>query len=138
MAQAGVPITNTLFPPPPGYYKAYTPENVARLAELRGSDDNDAGPSSPSPSTSVPDAQPAPAEPGELEELTAAQDPPRADWVLEEGRWMLFGQMYTVRTTYDFSRCSALDCGGCRSDREEHQLCTVYQAVSVFSQPPTT
>ena len=42
MAQAGVPITNTLFPPPPGYYKAYTPENVARLAELRGSDDNDA------------------------------------------------------------------------------------------------
>jgi mediator of RNA polymerase II transcription subunit 7 len=75
---AAVPITNTLFPPPPGYYKAYTPAAVERYAALRGEEPAE------------------PAAPGELDELTAALDVPRADWVLEEGQWMLFGQKYTV------------------------------------------
>ncbi|CAK9784610.1 hypothetical protein CC85DRAFT_282959 [Cutaneotrichosporon oleaginosum] len=76
---AAVPITNTLFPPPPGYYKAFTPEALARLAELRSEGDS---------------AEPL--APGELDELAVALDPPRADWVLEEGQWMLFGQKYTA------------------------------------------
>lgn len=98
---SGVPITNTLFPPPPGYYKAFTPDAVARYAALRG-DNNGAGPSSSTDAAGASDSaagpsEPAVAEPGEMEELAAAMEPPRADWVLEEGRWMLFGQMYTVR-----------------------------------------
>lgn len=75
---AAVPITNTLFPPPPGYYKAFTSEAVARHAALRGEEPEEA------------------AAPGELDDLTGALEPPRADWVLEEGQWMLFGQKYTV------------------------------------------
>lgn len=66
-------ITNTLFPPPPGYYKAFTPEAIERAAAA--SADGGAGEDDP--------------------EVEALQ-PPRADWVLEDGRWMLFGQMYTV------------------------------------------
>ncbi|BEJ12180.1 hypothetical protein CspHIS471_0206400 [Cutaneotrichosporon sp. HIS471] len=68
---AAVPITNTLFPPPPGYYKAYTPEAVEQHAAL-GEEEVARDP-----------------------EL-AALEPPRADWVLEEGQWMLFGQKYTA------------------------------------------
>ncbi|TXT10636.1 hypothetical protein VHUM_02141 [Vanrija humicola] len=80
MAEAGVPITNTLFPPPPGYYKAFTPAALERLAQLEVSTE-----------------APAPAEPGELEALETSLRPPRTDWVLEDGRWMLFGQMYTAK-----------------------------------------
>ncbi|KAL1408846.1 hypothetical protein Q8F55_005660 [Vanrija albida] len=96
MAQpdAGVPITNTLFPPPPGYYKAFTPAALERLAELEGPaiDAHDAGPSNEVEAS----ASGAPAEPGELEALETSLKPPRADWVLEDGRWMAFGQMYTA------------------------------------------
>lgn len=74
----GVPITNTLFPPPPEYYKAFTPEAVERLAELRAKDEGGE----------------------ERERLEKEQDPPRADWVLEDGRWMAFGQQYTVSVTH--------------------------------------
>lgn len=70
----GVPITNTLFPPPPEYYKAFTPEAVERLAELRSKDEGGE----------------------ERERLEKEQDPPRTDWILEDGRWMAFGQQYTV------------------------------------------
>lgn len=70
----GVPITNTLFPPPPEYYKAFTPEAVERLAELRSKDEGGE----------------------ERERLQKEQDPPRTDWILEDGRWMAFGQQYTV------------------------------------------
>lgn len=38
----------------------------------------------------------APAQAGEMDKLVAELSPPRADGVLEDGRWMLFGQMYTV------------------------------------------
>lgn len=110
----GVPITNTLFPPPPGYYKAFTAQNVARLAALRAQtstadgdvdlDSNSAGPSTapgkdkdgkPLAGVDV-EALAAPAQAGEMDKLVAELSPPRADGVLEDGRWMLFGQMYTV------------------------------------------
>ena len=70
----GVPITNTLFPPPPEYYKAFTPEAVERLADLRSKDEGGE----------------------ERERLEKEQDPPRTGWILEDGRWMAFGQQYTV------------------------------------------
>lgn len=77
----GVPITNTLFPPPPGYYKAFTKENVERYADLTaGSMEGDASDSE------------------ELAKLRDELSPPRVDWVREDARWMLFGQMYTVST----------------------------------------
>lgn len=75
----GVPITNTLFPPPPEYYKAFTPEAVERLAELRTKDEGGE----------------------ERERLEKELDPPRTDWVLVDGRWMAFGQQYTVSTECD-------------------------------------
>jgi mediator of RNA polymerase II transcription subunit 7 len=99
----GVPITNTLFPPPPAYYKAFTPEAVARYAELRAGDGAAAGAGVGASSggdamdeDGVTSSPIAPAEPGELERLEHELEPPRTDWVREEGRWMLFGQMYTV------------------------------------------
>lgn len=96
MAEAGVPITNTLFPPPPGYYKAFTPAALERLAELEGHKAEDNGDAGPSDDVEISESAAAPAEPGELEALETSLKPPRADWVLDDGRWMLFGQMYTV------------------------------------------
>lgn len=70
-----LPITNTLFPPPPDYYTAYTSENVAEWDSRR--DEALSG--------------------GSAEAGPSRLDKPREDWVREEGRWMCFGQMYTVR-----------------------------------------
>lgn len=79
-----VPITNTLFPPPPGYYKAFTPEAVAQAAAAE--------------------------EEGQENDELAALRPPRTDWVLEDGRWMLFGQMYTVSWTHQYHAVVILHC----------------------------
>jgi mediator of RNA polymerase II transcription subunit 7 len=65
-------ITNTLFPPPPEFYKQFTDENVARYEALK---DKEAG----------------------LERLRGSLQPPRADWIEEEGRWVTFGEMHAVR-----------------------------------------
>lgn len=75
----GVPITNTLFPPPPEYYKAFTSEAVERLAELRSKDESGE----------------------ERERLERELDPPRTEWILEDGRWMAFGQQYTVSVVFN-------------------------------------
>jgi len=87
-------ITNTLFPPPPDFYKQFTDENVARYEALK---ENEAGPSrSPragSPSRVELEAQ----EREELEGLRSSLQPPKADWIEEEGRWVTFGEMHTVR-----------------------------------------
>lgn len=107
----GVPITNTLFPPPPVYYKAFTAQNVARFAALRGegattgaegegssTSTTAAASTSTSAAAGIDEAAlAAPPAPGELDRLASELSPPRADWVREDGRWMLFGQMYTVR-----------------------------------------
>jgi len=86
-------ITNTLFPPPPEFYKQFTDENVARYEALI---ENEAGPSR-SPRTSSPGrVQLGADEREELERLRASLQPPRADWIEEEGRWVTFGEMHTV------------------------------------------
>ncbi len=72
-----LPITNTLFPPPPPYYTAYT---VVNLAAAAGAEDNGSAANS---------------EGSELRVL----EKPRVDWIREEGRWMSFGQMYSVRSS---------------------------------------
>lgn len=87
-------ITNTLFPPPPEFYKQFTDENVARYEALI---ENEAGPSR-SPRTGSPGRVELGAdERHELEGLGGSLQPPRADWIEEEGRWVTFGEMHTVR-----------------------------------------
>ena len=104
-------LANTLFPPPPAYYKAFTNNNVARHAELTGI--NPAGSSGTSKSRAgpeavigvIPDAELPTirreglieAEQSELKELEEQLKPPRADLVVEDGKWSCFGQQYDVR-----------------------------------------
>lgn len=107
----GVPITNTLFPPPPAYYKAFTPEALQRYAELNpAAGSSRAGSSSPTKSPTKAPADITPAEPGELEKLERELEPPRADWVREDGRWMLFGQMYTVSMSGEEGNERGVEC----------------------------
>lgn len=70
-----LPITNTLFPPPPDYYTAFTTEAVKEWEGRKGESGVN----------------------GSAEVGPSRLDRPREDWVREEGRWMCFGQMYTVR-----------------------------------------
>lgn len=88
-------LTNTLFPPPPAYYKAFTPANLARHAELAGSSRTiDRGDRFDGPAA---EAQELSDEQGkELKRLSSLLEPPQADWVMEEGRWKCFGEVYTV------------------------------------------
>jgi mediator of RNA polymerase II transcription subunit 7 len=87
-------ITNTLFPPPPEFYKQFTDENVAQFEALK---ENEAGPSR-SPRAGSPGRVELGAEERvELERLQRSLQPPRADWTEEEGRWVTFGEMHTVR-----------------------------------------
>jgi mediator of RNA polymerase II transcription subunit 7 len=104
--EANVPITNTLFPPPPDFYKAYTDDNLRRSLQLRG------GPSFTSKARAgaatasevdvdvdglaASDAELNDEQRQELTGLRALLDKPRADWVREEGKWMSFGEIYTV------------------------------------------
>jgi mediator of RNA polymerase II transcription subunit 7 len=100
-----VPITKTLFPPPPDFYKAYADDNLRRSLELRGGPSNTskarAGAAAASGNVDVdglaaPDFDLNDEQRLELTELRALLDKPRADWVSEEGRWMSFGEIYTV------------------------------------------
>jgi mediator of RNA polymerase II transcription subunit 7 len=88
-------ITNTLFPPPPEFYKQFTDERVARYDELTG---NEAGPSRSPRAAAGPlgRAELGPEDREELEGLRKTLQPPRSDWVEEEGRWVTFGEMSTV------------------------------------------
>lgn len=96
-------LANNIFPPPPAYYKAFTSANLARHSAL-------AGPSGTSKSRGAGDAESAETvvarteeEASEYARLTAALEPPRSDWVEEEGRWKAFGDVLSV------SRFGALD-----------------------------
>ena len=87
-------ITNTLFPPPPEFYKQFTDKNVARYQALQ---ENEAGPSRSPRAGSPSRVELEPQEREELERLRSSLQPPRADWIEEEGRWVTFGEMHTVR-----------------------------------------
>jgi mediator of RNA polymerase II transcription subunit 7 len=97
--QSSAQITNTLFPPPPEYYKQFTDENLERYDELSS---NQAGPSRPRSPRPVSDlnenerAELSAEESAELTQLEGALRRPRADWIKEEGRWVTFGEMSTV------------------------------------------
>jgi mediator of RNA polymerase II transcription subunit 7 len=94
--QGAAPITNTLFPPPPEYFKHFTDENLAQYEVLSSAE---AGPSRSSP----PDINGNPGraklsgdDQEELERFWSMLQPPRVDWIKEEGRWVTFGEIYTV------------------------------------------
>ncbi|KAK8866146.1 hypothetical protein IAR55_001297 [Kwoniella newhampshirensis] len=104
--EGALPITNTLFPPPPPYFQSYTAPNLERYEQLTGR------PLIPSPSRdkgksrSTDDGDDekievdlSEEERRELEELEGKLGRPRADWVEEDGRWMCFGGMYTTEPT---------------------------------------
>lgn len=94
--QAGSQIANTLFPPPPEYYKKFSDANVARYEHLSSTG---AGPSrSPTGGEDLTGrAQLTSEDAAELEELSRSLEKPRADWIREEGRWVSFGEMSMVR-----------------------------------------
>jgi len=95
--EGNLPITNTLFPPPPSYFKAFIDTNVARYAELRGepSSSSRTRPEAGADGNELSSPTLGVDEQAELEDLQRTLEKPRADWVKEEGRWMCFGQMYT-------------------------------------------
>ena len=111
--EGNVPITNTLFPPPPSYFKAFTETNLARFAELR---DTTSGPSrlrdsAPDDEAMSSQSRSDGADRVELERLRGELEKPNVDWVNEDGRWMCFGQMYSVclvRFPFNHKPCSSL------------------------------
>lgn len=105
-APAGNPdLANTLFPPPPAYWKAFTDANVARYTELGGPSGTSKGKAGPSKRNGTLDTAEDAAEAREdlnednrrdLAELQESLEKPRSDWVVEEGKWLCFGQPYSV------------------------------------------
>ncbi|KAL0241957.1 hypothetical protein I308_106131 [Cryptococcus tetragattii IND107] len=105
--EAALPITNTLFPPPPPYFQAFTDEAIERYEALTGKslvvndqrdkrkgekekqDDRDIRMDSRMEDLTE-------EEQNEKLELERTLGRPRADWVTEDGRWMCFGTMYTT------------------------------------------
>jgi len=97
--EANLPITNTLFPPPPSFYKSFTEAKVARHGELRtAKGKNRAHPEDDDDIAYLSSRTLKEEEEGELGNLEEELGKPRVDWVNEDGRWMCFGQMHTVST----------------------------------------
>jgi len=97
--EANLPITNTLFPPPPSFYKSFTEAKVARHGELRtAKGKNRAHPEDDDDIAYLCSRTLKEEEEGELGNLEEELGKPRVDWVNEDGRWMCFGQMHTVST----------------------------------------
>jgi mediator of RNA polymerase II transcription subunit 7 len=100
-SEGALAITNTLFPPPPAYFKAFTDENLARYAELGGpsrlpyKSSEKTGTQSPSSVPNPEEAQNSTSE-QELAGVEAQLGPPRSDWVKEEGAWKCFGETHHV------------------------------------------
>ena len=94
-------LTNTLFPPPPAYYKAFTAANLARQTASAGPSGTskqrgDGVSAAQADGTDVGGEIMGEAEIDELRKLSAVLDPPNVDWVVQEGRWKCFGETYTV------------------------------------------
>ncbi|WVQ77109.1 hypothetical protein IAR50_006792 [Cryptococcus sp. DSM 104548] len=111
--EAALPITNTLFPPPPPYFQAFTEDALDRYRALTGDSSFLAPPASASnggqSSERVRDGDEGMQvdsanvernleenEETEKQELEEKLRKPRADWINEDGRWMCFGSMYTT------------------------------------------
>ena len=90
-------ISNTLFPPPPAYFRAFTTENINRYSQLGGPSGTSknrahaSGHEDPDDKAVLNDEETA-----ELEKLKGLLEPPRADWVKEEGQWKVFGEVHSV------------------------------------------
>ncbi|WWC58830.1 uncharacterized protein I303_101374 [Kwoniella dejecticola CBS 10117] len=95
-----LPITNTLFPPPPAYWQSFTDENIRRYEALAGRP-----PFQGSQSQSQSEHQGHEDirvdinedESTELAELKSRLDKPNAQWIEEDGRWMCFGNLLTTQ-----------------------------------------
>ena len=107
-AQNNPDLANSLFPPPPAYYKHFTKANLDRYAALGGGSststskrdgetDGAGGTDDAMDGSGATRIDLSEGEQQELESLRSALQPPRADWVQEEGKWLTFGQQYTVR-----------------------------------------
>ncbi|OCF42125.1 hypothetical protein I317_04096 [Kwoniella heveanensis CBS 569] len=105
--EAALPITNTLFPPPPPYFQAYTQANLDRYEELTGRPLLSSGKGKEKATvdnaqfdnhddTVHRDTEAGSSESEEGKALREKLEKPRADWIEEDGRWMCFGQMYTT------------------------------------------
>ncbi|WVN89146.1 uncharacterized protein L203_104362 [Cryptococcus depauperatus CBS 7841] len=109
-----LPITNTVFPPPPSYYKQFTHENVQRYETLTGKPFNprEKGKCRAKMDEKVDverievddhgdrrEVELTTEEREELKDLEERFKKPRADWVQEEGRWMCFNNVYTTEPT---------------------------------------
>lgn len=94
--QPSAQITNTLFPPPPEYFKLFTDENAERYDKLT----TRAGSRSPHPNDSEGGRELTTEEGHELDRLRGSLGRPRPDWIREEGRWVTFGEMSTVSLPY--------------------------------------
>ncbi|WVO24504.1 uncharacterized protein IAS62_005872 [Cryptococcus decagattii] len=104
--EAALPITNTLFPPPPPYFQAFTDEAIERYEALTGKPllvndlrDKSKGEKEKQDDQDIMDSRMedlTEEEQNEKLELERTLGRPRADWVIEDGRWMCFGTMYTA------------------------------------------
>ena len=106
-------LANTLFPPPPAYWKSFTDSNVTRYAELFQPSGEPSGTSKGKAASSASDdelmdydengRELSDEERKELAQLSRALEKPRSDWVVEEGRWMCFGAPYSVSRPFTVS-----------------------------------
>ncbi|ORY29375.1 mediator complex, subunit Med7 [Naematelia encephala] len=83
-------LANTLFPPPPLYYKAFTDEKVSRYAEASGTNKGKESEAGESEEEETEEREVLPVS------LSDELEKPRVDWVREEGRWMCFGQQQSI------------------------------------------
>ncbi|KAK6905948.1 hypothetical protein I204_05895 [Kwoniella mangroviensis CBS 8886] len=91
-----LPITNTLFPPPPAYWQSFTETNIQRYESLTGTSffDNQGDEVKQDINLDLGED-----ERKELEELKIRLNKPRNDWVEEDGRWMSFGTLFNIKPT---------------------------------------
>ncbi|WVQ61949.1 uncharacterized protein L199_000082 [Kwoniella botswanensis] len=91
-----LPITNTLFPPPPAYWQSFTETNIQRYESLTGTSFFDIQGDEVKADM---DSDLGEEETKELEELKLRLNRPRNDWVEEDGRWMSFGTLFNIKPT---------------------------------------
>ncbi|WRT64378.1 uncharacterized protein IL334_001310 [Kwoniella shivajii] len=94
--EEALPITNTLFPPPPVYWQSYTSSNIGRYESLTGTSiigkEKGKGKVENGIELDLNDEEKI-----EVETLKGKLEKPIAGWVEEDGRWMCFGNMYTTK-----------------------------------------